>query len=93
MQRILPKDANLSTMASSFAHEAKYSHRKALKRIAAAQSPRNEMQRKYTKMCVNDIPTHIPTCPVPTQMHIARIKHEKNCEMKYELHNSHYIYI
>ena len=55
MQRILPKDANLSTMASSFAHEAKYSHRKALKRIAAAQSPRNEMQRKYTKMCVNDI--------------------------------------
>ena len=58
MQRILPKDANLSTMASSFAHEAKYSHRKALKRIAAAQSPRNEMQRKYTKMCVNDTNTH-----------------------------------
>ena len=58
MQRILPKDANLSTMASSFAHEAKYSHRKALKRIAAAQSPRNEMQRKYKKMCVNDIHTN-----------------------------------
>ena len=58
MQRIRPKDANLSTMASSFAHEAKYSHRKALKRIAAAQSPRNEMQRKYTKMCVNDIHTN-----------------------------------
>ena len=90
MQRILPKDANLSTMASSFAHEAKYSHRKALKRIAAAQSPRNEMQRKYTKMCVNDIHQHTflhALCPRKCT------SHEKNCEMKYELHNSHYIYI